>query len=52
MVWMRLFLLCVHRITIEKNALVGARAVVTKNVPENAIVAGNLATIGDYIRHD
>ncbi len=52
MIWMPLFLLCVHGIKIEKNALIGAGAVVTKNVPENAIVVGNLATIRDYIRHD
>jgi UDP-2-acetamido-3-amino-2,3-dideoxy-glucuronate N-acetyltransferase len=34
-------------ITIKKNALIGAGAVVTKNVEENAIVVGNPAkTIG------
>jgi len=35
-------------ITIEVNALVGAGAVVTKNVPANAIVVGVPATIIGY----
>jgi acetyltransferase-like isoleucine patch superfamily enzyme len=35
-------------ITIEKDALVGSGAVVTKNVPEKAIVAGNPAKIIGY----
>jgi UDP-2-acetamido-3-amino-2,3-dideoxy-glucuronate N-acetyltransferase len=35
-------------ITIENDALVGAGAVVTKNVPEKAIVAGNPAKIIGY----
>ena len=35
-------------ITICKNALVGAGSVVTKDVPENAIVAGNPAKIVSY----
>ena len=37
-------------IRIGKNALVGAGAVVTKNVPENAIVVGNPAIIKGYIK--
>jgi acetyltransferase-like isoleucine patch superfamily enzyme len=32
-------------ITIGKNALVGAGSVVTKDVPENAVVAGNPARV-------
>ena len=32
-------------IRIGKNALVGAGAVVTKDVPDNAVVAGNPARI-------
>ena len=32
-------------ITIGKNARIGAGAVVTKDVPENAIAVGNLAKI-------
>ena len=32
-------------ITIGENALVGAGAVVTKDVPANAVVAGNPAKI-------
>jgi acetyltransferase-like isoleucine patch superfamily enzyme len=36
-------------VRIGKNAVVGAAAVVTKDVPENAIVAGNPARIIKYI---
>jgi acetyltransferase-like isoleucine patch superfamily enzyme len=36
-------------ITIGENAIVGAGSVVTKNVPPNAIVAGNPAKILRYI---
>ena len=36
-------------ITIGKNALVGAGAIVTKNVPENAIMVGNPAAIKGYV---
>ncbi len=36
-------------ITIGKNSLIGAGAVVTKNVPENAIVVGNPAVIKGYV---
>ena len=35
-------------VTVGKNALVGAGSVVTKDVPENAIVAGNPAKIIGY----
>ena len=37
-------------ITIGENALIGAGSVVTKNVPENAIVAGNPAKIIKYLK--
>jgi acetyltransferase-like isoleucine patch superfamily enzyme len=36
-------------ITIGENAIVGAGSVVTKNVPPNAIVAGNPAKVMRYI---
>lgn len=36
-------------IRIGKNAMVGAGAVVTKDVPENAIVVGNPATVKGFI---
>lgn len=36
-------------ITVGKRAIVGAGSVITKNVPENAIVAGNPAKIIKYI---
>ena len=37
-------------ITIGENALIGAGSVVTKNVPKNAIVAGNPAKIIKYLK--
>lgn len=37
------------RITIGRNALIGAGSVVTKDVPPNAIVAGNPARLIRYI---
>ena len=37
-------------ITIGENALIGAGSVVTKDVPENAIVAGNPAKIIKYLK--
>lgn len=37
------------RVTIGENAIVGAGSVVTKDVPENAIVAGNPAKVLRYI---
>lgn len=39
-------------ITIGENAIVGAGSVVTKNVPANAIVAGNPARILRYINEE
>ena len=38
-------------ITIGENALVGAGSVVTKDVPENAVVAGNPARVLKSIRN-
>ena len=37
-------------VTIGENSLIGAGSVVTKNVPENAIVAGNPAQIIKYVK--
>lgn len=37
-------------ITIGKNALIGAGAVVVKDVPDNAVVAGNPAKIIKYLK--
>ena len=37
------------RVTIGENAIVGAGSVVTKDVPDNAIVAGNPARVLRYI---
>ena len=39
-------------INIGNNAVIGAGAVVVKDVPENAVVAGNPATIIKYINVD
>jgi acetyltransferase-like isoleucine patch superfamily enzyme len=39
-------------ITIGNNAIVGAGSVVTKDVPENAIVAGNPARIKRYLNEE
>lgn len=36
-------------VTIGENAIVGAGSVVTKNVPDNAIVAGNPAKVLRYL---
>lgn len=36
-------------VTIGENAIVGAGSVVTKDVPANAIVAGNPATVKRYV---
>ena len=40
------------KLTIGKNAIVGAGSTVTKDVPENAIVAGNPAKILRYLAGD
>lgn len=37
-------------ISIGENAMVGAGAVVTKDVPDNAVVVGNPATIIRYVK--
>ena len=37
-------------ITIQKNAIIGAGAVVTKDVPANAIVAGNPAKVIRFLK--
>jgi len=39
-------------ITIGENALVGAGSVVTKDVPPNAVVAGNPARVKKFLKHD
>jgi acetyltransferase-like isoleucine patch superfamily enzyme len=39
-------------ITIGKNAIVGAGSVVTKDVPANAVVAGNPAKVLKYIANE
>jgi len=39
-------------VTVGENALVGAGSVVTKNVPPNAIVAGNPAKVMRYINNN
>ena len=39
-------------ITIGDNAIIGAGSVVTKDVPKNAIVAGNPARIKRYLNEE
>jgi len=39
-------------ITVGENAIVGAGSVVTKNVPANAIVAGNPAKVLRYLKQE
>jgi len=39
-------------VTVGKNAVVGAGSVVTKNIPDNAIFAGNPARLVRYINRD
>ena len=36
-------------VTIGENAIVGAGAVVTKDVPDNAVVVGNPAKVIKYL---
>lgn len=40
------------KVTIGENALVGAGSVVTKDVPPNAVVAGNPARLLRYLQHE
>jgi acetyltransferase-like isoleucine patch superfamily enzyme len=39
-------------ITIGKNAIVGAGSVVTKDIPANAVVAGNPAKVLKYLANE
>jgi len=39
-------------ITVGENAIVGAGSVVTKDVPANAIVAGNPARVLRYLKQE
>jgi acetyltransferase-like isoleucine patch superfamily enzyme len=39
-------------VTVGENAIVGAGSVVTKDVPANAIVAGNPARVLRYITEE
>lgn len=48
-VWIGASVTILPGVTINKNAIVGAGSVVTKDVPLNAIVAGNPAKIIKYV---
>jgi len=47
--WISSGVIILGGVTIGKNAVVGAGSIVTKNIPNNAIVAGNPAKIIKYI---
>jgi maltose O-acetyltransferase len=47
-VWVAMDVILLPGVVISDGAVVGAGAVVTKNVPENTIVAGNPAKIVGY----
>lgn len=47
-VWIGANVIILPGVTISKGSIVGAGAVVTKNVPEYAIVGGNPATVIKY----
>lgn len=47
-VWIGANAVILPGVTIGKHAIIGARAIVTKNIPENAIVCGNPAKIIKY----
>ena len=51
-VWIGMDALILKGVTIGKNSIVGARAVVTKNVPPNSIVAGNPARVVKTFKGD
>ena len=44
-VWMGVNVTVLAGVTIGENAIVGAGAVVTKDVPDNAVVVGNPASL-------
>ena len=44
-VWIGEGVCILPNVTIEKNSIVGANAVVTKSFPANSIIAGNLAKL-------
>lgn len=48
-VWIGECVAIMPNVKIGKNAIIGANSVVTKNVPENAVVAGNPAKILKYM---
>jgi len=39
-------------ITVGENAIVGVGSVVTKNIPTNAVVAGNPAKLLRYLKEE
>ncbi len=47
-VWIGTGVIVLAGVTIGKGAVVAAGSIVTRNVPENAIVAGNPAKIKKY----
>ena len=51
-VWIGVNVTILPGVTIGENAVVGAGAVVTKDVPDNAVVVGNPARVIRYLDAD
>ena len=51
-VWIGVNVTILPGVTIGENAVVGAGAVVTKDVPDNAVVVGNPARVIRYLNAD
>lgn len=48
-IWIGVNVTILPGVTIGENAVVGAGAVVTKDVPDNAVVVGNPARVIKYL---
>jgi acetyltransferase-like isoleucine patch superfamily enzyme len=48
-VWMGVNVTILAGVTVGENAIIGAGAVVTKDIPDNAVVVGNPARVIKYL---